>query len=125
MGRVLLKLFPEPMIPLMRAMCQPKRDAHSPKNHRMTAPEGDRLRLIPTPHNEVHFCGQLIKMGKWRSRSARKRHTGIPIAPLLVILRGDFTDVGKGFHGAGLIVCVVLWRASTCDLGHPVEERWC
>lgn len=63
----------------------------------MTAPEDDRLRLTPTPHNEVHFCGQLIKMGRWGSRSAGKRHAGILVAPLLVILRGDFIDVGKGF----------------------------
>jgi len=59
---VLQKLFPEPVIPTMRAMCQPKRDVHSPKNHRTTASEDDRLRPIPTPHDEIHLCGQLIKM---------------------------------------------------------------
>ena len=98
--RVPLKLSPEPVIPLTRAMSQPKQDAHSPKNHRMTAPEDGRLRLIPIPHDEVHSCGQLIKMGRWRSRSAGKRYTGIPVAPLLVILHKDFAGVGKGFHGA-------------------------
>ena len=65
----------------------------------MTTPEDDRLRLVPTPHDEVHFCGQLVKMGRWQSRSTRERRTGIPVAPLLVILRGDFIGVGKGLVG--------------------------
>ena len=96
---MLLKLFPEPVIPLMHAMCQPKRDAQPPENHRMIIPEDDRLRLVPTPHDEVYFCGQLVKMGGWWSRSAGERHAGVPVAPLLVILRRDFINVGKGLVG--------------------------
>ena len=96
---MLLKLFPEPVIPLMYAMCQPKRDVHSPKGHSMTTPENDRLRLVPTSHDEVNFCGQLIKMGRWRSRSAGKRQAGILVTPFLVILGGDFIDIGKGLVG--------------------------
>ena len=83
----------------MHAMCQPKRDEQRPENNRMITPEDDRLRLVPTPHDEVYFCSQLIKMGGWRSRSSRKRHVCIPVAPLLVILRGDLINVGKGLVG--------------------------
>jgi len=35
-------------------------------------------------------------MGRWRSRTARQEHAGIPVTLFLVILRGDFVNVGKG-----------------------------
>ena len=62
----------------------------------MTAPENDRLGLIPTSHDKIHPCGQLIEMRGQRSRSTGKRHAGILVALLLVILRGDFIGIGKG-----------------------------
>ena len=40
------------------------------QGHGADAPEDNRLRLIPTPHDEVHFCGQLIEMGGRWNRSA-------------------------------------------------------
>jgi hypothetical protein len=80
-------------------MCQPKRDAKPTRGHGADAPEDNRLRLIPTPHDEVHFCGQLIEMGGRWNRSAGQWHVGIPVASFLVILRRDFVDVGKGLIG--------------------------
>lgn len=38
-------------------------------------------------------------MGRWRSRSTRKRHAGISVAPLLVIFGGDLVDIGEGLVG--------------------------
>ena len=62
----------------------------------MTVPEDDRLRLVPTPHDKVHPCGQLIEMRRWRSWSTGKWHAGILVAPLLVVLCGNFIGIGKG-----------------------------
>ena len=80
-------------------MCQPKRDAQLPEGRGMNVPEDDRLGLVPTPHDEIHSCGQLIQVGGWGSRSSGERHTGIPVTSFLVILRRHFVYVGKGLVG--------------------------
>ena len=65
----------------------------------MDAPKDNRLRLVPTPHDEIHPCGQLIQMGSWRSRTPGQGHAGIFVAPFLIILRGDFVGVSEGLVG--------------------------
>lgn len=71
-------------------------NAHSAKGCDKDAPENNRLRLVLTPHDEVHFRGQLVQVRGGRSRSAGERHAGISVTSFLVILRGDFVDVGEG-----------------------------
>ena len=62
-------------------------------------PENDGLRLVPTPHNEIHPRGQLVEVRRGRSRSTGKGHVGIPVASFLVVLRGNFVDVSEGLVG--------------------------
>ena len=62
-------------------------------------PENDGLRLVPSPHDEVNFCGQLVEMRGGRSWSTGKGHACILVASFLVILRGDFVGVCKGLVG--------------------------
>jgi len=65
----------------------------------MNAPKDNRLRLVPTPHDEIDPCGQLVQMGSRWSGTAWQGHAGIPVAPFLIILRGYFVSVGEGLVG--------------------------
>ena len=71
-------------------------DTNAPEGYNANTPKNDRLRLVPTPHDEVNLRGQVVQMRRGRGRSTGEGHAGISVTSLLVILCGDFVDVCKG-----------------------------
>lgn len=62
------------------------------------SPEDDRLRLHPSPHEEVYSCSKIVEM-RWEASCAGEGEAGVLVTSLLVLLCADVVDISESLVG--------------------------